>query len=195
MLGVRYMKRKHPYFDVELLGHGPSRKVESRIRHYQDMLARLRGERSGLSAADVAVLQSETKEKKVLWIGVGLGIDAGEQWQCDHARKVGGRNLHLLGLDTPFENRMFDMVVNVDLWRFLMPEDLSRALVESMRVAKRLLLVASARSPVGETGVAMADLDYITEAYGFPHHIKIIKDTQAGRVMQVTRDPGRQDDC
>jgi glycosyltransferase involved in cell wall biosynthesis len=182
--GIRYMKRKHPNFDIELVGTDVNPRVESKIRYYEDTLAGVRRTGLGLSATDVMRLVPGVGPQNVLWIGAGLGIEEGK-WQLDHARPAGRRNLHLLGVDTPFREQQFDVIINVDLWRFLTPEDLSYAIIEGLRVGTRLLLVASSHVRYSGAGLGMADLDYFAEAYGFPHHIQTIKTGPDGKVLDV----------
>jgi glycosyltransferase involved in cell wall biosynthesis len=182
---IRYMKRKHPNFDIELVGTDVNPRVESKIRYYEDMLAGVRRAGLGLSATDVMRLLPDLGPQNVLWIGAGLGIADEGQSQIDHMRDASDHNLHLLGIDTPFDQREFEAVINVDLWRFLTPEDLSLAIIEGLRIGKQLLLVASARIRYSENGFGMADLDYFVEAYGFPHHIQTMKTGLDGKVLHV----------
>lgn len=183
---IRYMKRKHPKFDVELVGTDVNPRVESKIRYYEGMLAGVRRAGLGLSATDVLRLLPDVGSQNVLWIGAGLEIGAAGKWQFDHARPAGRHNLHLLGVDTPFSEREFDVIINVDLWRFLTPEDLSYAIIEGLRVGKRLLLVASSHVRYSGSGLGIADLDYVTEAYGSPHRLHMVEADPEARVMQVT---------
>jgi glycosyltransferase involved in cell wall biosynthesis len=183
---VRYLKKKHPYFDLELLGTAPDARVESKVRYYEGILAKIRLAGLGLSAADVTRLLPETGQQNALWIGAGLGIDGEDRWQLDHGRDAQARNLHLLGVDTPFDEGAFDTVVNVDLWRFLTPQDLSLAIVESLRISKRLLLVASADLRCNDGALRIVDLDYFAEAYGSPNRIFNIKTVPGGAVIYVS---------
>lgn len=183
---IRYMKRKHPNFDMELVGTDVNPRVESKIRYYEAMLAGVRPAGLGLSAPDVLRLLPDVGSQKVLWIGAGLEIDAADTWQLDHARTAGRHNLHLLGVETPFSEQEFDVVINVDLWRFLTPEDLSYAIIEGLRVGQRLLLVASSHVRYSGAGLGMADLDYFAEAYGSPHRLHTVEAGPEARVMQVS---------
>jgi GT2 family glycosyltransferase len=186
MRSIRYMKRKHPCFDVELVGTDVNPRVASKIRYYEDVLTGIRRAGLGLSAADVSRLLPEAAQQNVLWIGAGLGLAHDGQSQIDHLRDPSARNLHLLGVDTPFDGQQFEAVINVDLWRFLTPQDLSLAIIEGLRIGRQLLLVASARIRYGDDGLALADLDYFAEAYGFPDRIQTISAGPDGRVLRVT---------
>lgn len=186
MRSIRYMKQKHPCFEIELVGTDVHPRVESKISYYEDMLAGVRQAGLGLSAADVMRLLPEAGQQKVLWIGAGLGIEEEDRWQLDHAREATGHNLHLLGVDTPFGEREFEAVINVDLWRFLTPQDLSLAIIEGLRVGQRLLLVASTHVGYGEGALGTANLAYFTEAYGSPHRIQTMRADPDGRVLHVT---------
>ena len=182
---IRHMKRKHPHFDIELVGTDVNPRVESKIRYYEDMLAGASQAGLGLSATDVMRLLPDIGGQKVLWIGAGLGLEEGT-WQLDHARPAGRHNLHLLGVDTPFRDQEFDVIINVDLWRFLTPQDLSYAIIEGLRAGQRLLLVASSRVRYSGPGLGIADLDYFTEAYGSPHHIQTVSAGLDGKVLHIT---------
>ena len=185
MRSIRYMKRKHPRFEIELVGTDVYPRVESKVSYYENVLTGVRQAGLGLTAADVIRLHPEAGQRKVLWIGAGLGIGE-DRWQFDHAREPTACNLHLLGVDTPFREREFEAVINVDLWRFLAPQDLALAIIEGLRVGQRLLLVASAQVGYGESCLGTADLDYLTQAYGSPHRIQTIKDDPDGKVLRVT---------
>jgi glycosyltransferase involved in cell wall biosynthesis len=186
MRSIRYMKQKHPCFDVELVGTDVYPRVESKIRYYEDIFTGIRRVGLGLSAAGVTRLLPEAGQQKALWIGAGLGIADEGQPQMDHMRDASGQNLHLLGIDTPFDEQQFEAVINVDLWRSLTPQDLSLAITEGLRIGKQLLLVASARMQYSRNGLGMADLDYFADAYGFAHQIRTIKVGPDGRVLHIT---------
>jgi glycosyltransferase involved in cell wall biosynthesis len=182
----RYLKQKHPYLDTELLGSALEPEVESKIRHYEELFDRMGRARLGLRAADVVRLVPEIGPQKVLWIGSGLGVDGEDQWQLDHGREAGRRNLHLLGVDTPFGEREFETVVNVDLWRFLTPADLSLAIGESLRIGGRLLLFASDQLRYGTGALRIEHLDYLAEAYGSHDRALKISTVPGGAVVEIT---------
>jgi glycosyltransferase involved in cell wall biosynthesis len=182
---VRYLKQKHPYFDTELLGTALEPEVESKIRHYEELFAAIRQAELGMRAADVTRLLPQLRQQRVLWVGAGLGIDDEDRWQIDHGRAAGRRNLHLVGVGTPFQEREFDAVVNVDLWRFLTPPDLSLVIREGLRVGGRLLLFASDRLGYSAGALRMEHLGYLEEAYGAQHRALKVSTVPGGAVVDV----------
>jgi glycosyltransferase involved in cell wall biosynthesis len=138
------VKRKHPFFDVELLGSEVNGGIEQKIAHYESalQLACLHG--LGASAADVSArIPALRGNRRLLWIGAGLGLPD-NQTRYDHALPASATNLHLLGIDTPHDDASFEAVVNIDLWRQYTVPDLSLAIIEGLRIAPELFLVHTA---------------------------------------------------
>jgi glycosyltransferase involved in cell wall biosynthesis len=187
--GLAYFKRKHPRYDVELLGTDVSSKLESRMAHYAAVLARARNPGLGLTAAQVTRLLLDAgipAGKRVLWAGAGLRSGS-PGWRLDHMEGESATNLHLLGVATPFRRGEFDTVVHADLWRFLVPGDLSLAITEGLRIARRVYLVASADLRCGEAGgVRMQDIDYVADAIRPPVTIREIASTPAARILALS---------
>jgi len=117
-----------------------------RIAWYGDAIgaARSRG------LADVRLLPDafipDLVDEDCLVVGLGAAARAGPPGRVtfDHDAPLSETNLHLVGLRTPFPPGRFRRVINVDLWRFLAPEDLGALIVEALRIAGRLDLVATA---------------------------------------------------
>jgi glycosyltransferase involved in cell wall biosynthesis len=177
------IKRKHPFFDVELLGSEGTGSVEHKIAHYEAALqpARLHG--LGARAAEVAArIPALRGNRRVLWIGAGLGLPD-DQTRYDHALPPSPTNLHLLGIDTPHDDASFEAVVNVDLWRQYTVPDLSLAIIEALRIAPELFLVQTA-VPSGTDNALLRrgvwDPTWIADSFGssFPasviHHDETI---------------------
>lgn len=173
------VKRKHPFFDVELLGSEVNGGIEQKIAHYESalQLACLHG--LGASAADVSArIPALRGNRRLLWIGAGLGLPD-NQTRYDHALPASATNLHLLGIDTPHDDASFEAVVNIDLWRQYTVPDLSLAIIEGLRIAPELFLVHTA-VPSGTDNTLMRrgawDPAWIADSFGssFPasviHH-------------------------
>ena len=180
----RYFKSKHPYLDTELLGTALEPAVESKIRTYESLLARMGRAPLGLRVGDVAPHVPDG-ERGALWVGVGLGFEGDDQWRFDHGCDAGPRNLHLLGVDTPFREREFRTVVHVDLWRFLTPEDLSLVVNESLRIGERLILFASDRLRFDAGALRTEHLDYLAQAFGSHERAFRRRDVAGGTVIDV----------
>jgi hypothetical protein len=66
----------------------------------------------------------------------------------DHDAPIGDTNWHRLGLMLQdFRTGQFAQFVSIDLWRFLMPDDLSLLVTKGLRKADRIVLVASHGAP------------------------------------------------
>jgi glycosyltransferase involved in cell wall biosynthesis len=182
----RYLKRKHLYFDTELLGTALEPDLDSKIRYYEGILPGIRHAGLGIGAAEVRRVLPETEKQNALWIGCRLGNDEVDGWQFDHGRDAAGHNAHLLGVDTPFGDREFEAVVNVDLWRFLTPQDLSLSIAESLRISDCLLLFASVDLRYHEGALRMEDLDYFVEAFESNNRILKVQAVPGGTVIRVT---------
>jgi glycosyltransferase involved in cell wall biosynthesis len=142
----RYLAGKHPRYDFEmyrLMGHGGI--AMKRIMWYGDAIEACRKLGLARVAGLPAAYRQALRRERCLVIGLG-GADiplAPGSATFDHDAPLTGDNLHLLGFKTPFGDRHFERSVNVDLWRFLTPEDLGGFLTEAFRVADRVDLVCT----------------------------------------------------
>ncbi|MEV4624763.1 glycosyltransferase family 2 protein [Micromonospora sp. NPDC049523] len=140
----RYLATKHPRYDMELLGYpGNWATLVRRIAWFEDALEVCRAHGLGQVGELPPALLERLDGGNSLLVGFGaskprLGPDA---VTFDYDAPLGERNPHLMGLLTPYADRRFDRVVNVDVWRFFNPEDLGGYLLESLRVAGRVELV------------------------------------------------------
>ncbi|GFJ95427.1 hypothetical protein Prum_090690 [Phytohabitans rumicis] len=147
MDNLRYVARKHPRYEFEAMhSQGTLGQVMGRVRLYGDAVAACR--REGLGRPDhlPAPLRETLAAGSALAIGFGvakLPLGPGS-YTFDHDAPLGETNWHRVGLMLhDFKAGQFDVLVNVDLWRFLLPEDLSLHLTKGLRKADRIDLVAS----------------------------------------------------
>jgi len=139
---VELLRRKHPRFDVELLGGSPTH-TNAKVAYYEGVLDAFRADSIGeLRPADLADLVAPGSA--VLLIGGTPPPDrSGRTVTWNHRAPATAGNLHLFGLRTPFGDAEFDEVVHVDLWRFLLPNDLLTLIAEARRIGRRLRLVST----------------------------------------------------
>jgi len=148
---ANYFFGKHPRYDVELAvvhGAGPGR-ITARIGWYTEAIQTCR--REGLAQASRLPdpLRAALATRRALLMGHGaarLPLGAGSH-TVDHDAPKTDTNWHLAGLRLPFPDGQFDLVVNVDLWRFFAPEELGVLAVEAVRVAAEARLVATGAGP------------------------------------------------
>lgn len=107
----------------------------------------------------------------------------------DHSRPPSQRNKHLLGMSTLLEDRVMEAVVNVDFWRFLMPDDLNRLIAESLRVAQQLILVQThGASGPEDLMSSCATMDFVADM--LTHHRSATTSSIDGAdVLRVTISP------
>jgi glycosyltransferase involved in cell wall biosynthesis len=147
----RYFFGKHPRYDVELAiapGGGWGRKT-GRIHWYDEAIATCRRTELGRVTRLPGVLRDALAARRALVVGLGaakLALGAGSH-TVDHDAPLIGTNWHLAGLRLPFEDGQFEVVVNVDLWRFFAPEELGVLVFEALRIAGEARLVATAGGP------------------------------------------------
>lgn len=155
-LNLSYMRHKHPHFEIEALGlYGGHPAATRRISHYRKALATyLQG--PALTPEGVgSELSSRLRNARALYAGRAsqrLGLRP-ESRSLDHEAPETATNFHLIGLQLPFPENLFDVLVNVDLWRLCGPEDLTRVILEGLRVAEHVVLVSSgimSEGPFGE---------------------------------------------
>jgi glycosyltransferase involved in cell wall biosynthesis len=151
MDNLRYVARKHPRYDFEGM-HSPGTlgQVMGRVRLYGDAVAACRREGMGRASRLPGSVREAMAASRTLAIGFGLsGLALGEgSYTFDHDAPLSETNWHRLGLMLQdFKVGQFDLFVNIDLWRFLMPEDLSLFLTKGLRKADQIQLVASHGGP------------------------------------------------
>jgi hypothetical protein len=155
---LRYIKRKHQCLDTELLGNDTYTNIERKVGFYTAAIQSLRERDGRVGGAEVVDALRDDITGSVLWIGCGLGpVQRAEDVVFDH---VQGRGL--IGLDTPFDDDRFDIVVNVDMWRSMPIPDLCLAVAEGLRVARTLVLVES--RPASGPLTSVLRLEYLQEA-------------------------------
>jgi hypothetical protein len=109
----------------------------------------------------------------------------------DHDAPPAATNWHLVGFRMPFEDGQFDTVVSVDMWRFLLPDDLGGALIEALRVAPTVQLVATttAPDPVAVLPVPFAgDIDFIADILAA--QLEVTRDTYGDVTVLTVRRRG-----
>lgn len=151
MDNIHYFVRKHPTYDVEAI-HSLNTfgYIMGQIRLREDAVRVFRGSGLGDPARLPAPVLDELSRRSALVIGRGLGtlaLGAGSR-TFDHAAPLTETNWHLFGsVLRPLGNVRFDVLVNLDLWRFLPPEELWVMVTQGRKKAGRLLLVASRDAP------------------------------------------------
>ncbi|MFY1693392.1 glycosyltransferase family 2 protein [Plantactinospora sp. WMMB782] len=190
-------KQKHPCYEWEFTGLVQPAQAADRIRRYEASFAATAGEpawraarawrRSGLDAVVAAADRPATQpHPRVLVIGLGTGEldlpDGAETFDLGLPRSP--TNPHLLGFATHYPDRAFDVVVNVNLWRWFGVHDVSRYLGESLRIAGTSVLVHSsdARLPAGVAGVD--DVEYFVRMLA-PHLDTSVEHRDPDRVVTV----------
>ncbi|WP_343446682.1 glycosyltransferase family 2 protein [Micromonospora schwarzwaldensis] len=170
MDNMKYLLRKHLRYDVEVLyAINTFGRHLGRIRLYGDAIDAYRRAGLGRPAALPAVLRDELPSRRALVIGHGvstLDVGAGSH-TFDHASPPGDTNSHLLGtVLQQFKTGALDLIVNVDLWRCLLPEDLPAFLTRGLLKADRIELVAT-HADVDQRALLpvplVADLDYLVD--------------------------------
>lgn len=159
--------RKHRRYDIELFGlPGHSGVAIRRIMWAADGIEACRKHGLGQVARLPAALRGELDGSRALVAGFGAGALplADDAVTFDHDAPLTERNPHLVGLKTPYPDGRFERVVNVDLWRFLGPEELGGLVTEALRIGGRLDLVSTDRSVEPAAMLPLpfvADLGYV----------------------------------
>lgn len=151
MDNIHYFVGKHPSYDAEAVhslntfGH-----IMGQIRLREDAVRVFRGAGLGDPARLPAPVLDELSRRSALVIGNGLRTLAlGEGSRTfDHAAPLSETNWHLFGsVLRPLGAVRFEVLVNLDLWRFLPPEELWVLITQGRKKADRLMLVASHDAP------------------------------------------------
>ncbi|WP_432905285.1 glycosyltransferase family 2 protein [Micromonospora matsumotoense] len=170
MDNMKYLLRKHLRYDVEVLySINTFGRHLGRIRLYGQAIDAYRREGLGRPAALPAALRAELATRAALVVGNGVStMDLGPDSQTfDHDAPPGPTNSHLLGtVLQQFKAGALDLIVNIDLWRCFLPEDLPAFLTRGLLKADRIELVATHAAPDQRAMLPVplvADLDYLTD--------------------------------
>jgi glycosyltransferase involved in cell wall biosynthesis len=151
MDNIHYFVGKHPVYDVEAI-HSLNTfgYIMGQIRLREDAARVFRDAGLGDPARLPAPVIEELSRRSALVIGSGLQTLAlGEGSRTfDHAAPLSETNWHLFGsVLRPLGAVRFEVLVNLDLWRFLPPEELWILITQGRKKADRLMLVASRDAP------------------------------------------------
>jgi glycosyltransferase involved in cell wall biosynthesis len=144
-----YFYRKHRRYDVEMfMLPGFWGRNVARIGWFRDSIEVCR--RAGLARAArlPAPVRDRLRDRRALVSALGattLTLGPGSR-TFDHDAPASDTNDHLIGFRIPYEEG-FDAFVSVDLWRFLLPDDLGGFLNSVLARADEVLLVATAAGP------------------------------------------------
>ncbi len=181
------LRRKHPRFDIELFG-GSRTHLAAKVVYYEDVLDSFRAESIGeiRSLGDMSLGDIVEPSSDVLLVGgTPPPQRPGRTVTWNHRAPLAPDNPHLFGVLTPFKDAEFDAVVHVDLWHFLLPDDLSALVSESLRISRSLRLVSTAPNrPGSRTGEC--DADYLVRMLN--GRLKVtVADVPAGQLITVER--------
>ncbi|MDT7726094.1 MAG: hypothetical protein QOI21_2670 [Actinomycetota bacterium] len=158
--GLKYLKSKHPRFDVERLGGWPRGPV---LTHptYTAFLLRPGGA-SELALKELKeALPADTRR---LWAGrLADQLTSPPAATMDCTLEVTEQNKPLMGMDTPWDDDSFDDVVHWDNWRVLNVGDLSACIAEALRLAPVLYLAATRELDCPQPLVQPANLALLLE--------------------------------
>lgn len=177
-------RRKHPRFDVELLGGSPTY-TNAKVAYYEGVLDTFRADSLGeLRRDDLAELVAPGSA--VLIVGGTPPPDrSGRTVTWNHRAPAAAGNPHLLGMRTLFDDAEFDDVLHVDLWRFLLPNDLLVMIAEARRIASRLHLVSTTPGRPELHG-GKCDTDYLIKMLEGRLPLEV-STTSAGQIITVER--------
>ncbi|MFI5913232.1 glycosyltransferase family 2 protein [Dactylosporangium sp. NPDC051541] len=184
---INYVARKHRRWDFEAM-HSPGAlgDILGRVRLYGDSIDTCR--RLGLGRPGAF---DDSGPARTLAIGFGVAkLALGEgSHTFDHDAPPSDTNWHLLGLMLQhFKTGQFDRIVNIDLWRFLMPEDLNLFVTKGLMKADRIDLVATAGAPAPESLLPLpfvGDVGYVADLLGA--HFKVATTTHGGGTVLTVR--------
>ncbi|SCF01035.1 glycosyltransferase family 2 protein [Micromonospora mirobrigensis] len=191
MDNMKYLLRKHLRYDVEVLyGLNTFGRHLGRIRIYGAAIEAYRRLGLGRPEALPAALRDELATAAALVVGNGvatLPLGAGSH-TFDHATPPGPTNSHLLGtVLQQFRAGTLKLIVNVDLWRCFLPDDLPAFLTRGLLKADRIELVASHRE-VDQRALLpvplVADLDYLVDMLD-PHFAVSVRRHEAATLVTV----------
>ncbi|GIH03991.1 hypothetical protein Rhe02_20580 [Rhizocola hellebori] len=193
----KVMLARHPRYDMELVGAvlGHSSQLTKRIMWYDGAIEACRE----LDLGRPSILPSRLADALSDDPGVLIALGAAKLARhrdgvtCDYDAPLTESNSHLALMKTAFPDQRFTRVVNVDLWRFLTPDDLGGHLNEALRVSPQVDLVATTCSLRAEQMLPLPfieDLEYLQWMLA-AHFEVVVAHTGAATVLTVRRGPAK----
>ncbi|MFI9643171.1 glycosyltransferase family 2 protein [Micromonospora sp. NPDC051925] len=192
MDNMKHMLRKHMRYDVEVLyAINTFGRHLGRIRLYGEAIDAYRRQGLGRPTALPAPVRAELATSTALVVGNGVSaLELGPGSQTfDHDAPPGPTNSHLLGtVLQQFKTGALDLIVNIDLWRCFLPDDLPAFLTRGLLKADRIELVAT-HGPLDQQAMLpvplVADLDYLTDM--LQHHFDVTVDVHDTATLLTIR--------
>lgn len=183
---------RHRRYDIELTGLlGHMGQVAKRIMWYGDAIEACRG----LDLGRVSVLPDALADTLAAEPGLLIGLDGAKMprhpdgFTCDYDAPLTETNSHLAIVRTAFADKRFARVVNVDLWRFMFPDDLGGHLGEALRLSHQVHLVATTCPVRAEQMLPLPfieDLDYLQRMLAAHFEVEVTH-TGTATVLAVRR--------
>jgi glycosyltransferase involved in cell wall biosynthesis len=164
MDNITYVTRKHPRFDLEAM-HSPAPlgEILGRVRLYGDAIDTCRRTGLGRPQRLPATLRQRLADSRALVVGFGtaeLALGEGSH-TFDHAAPTSPTNWHLVGMMLQFfKTGQFEVIANIDLWRFLLPAELNLFVTRGLVKADELQLIATHDTP---DPVSLLPLPFVTD--------------------------------
>ena len=159
-----YFVAKHRSLEVEFIDEGPL-VVCDLLPAYLSRLSFLhQADRVSLEQA-LATLPPVTRPGRLV-IGIGSAwplAGAGLTDFIGHQPPAPGTAPGLIGLRLPYPDDRFAEVVNLDLWRVLSPDHLSRLVTEGLRIARVVHLGYSAQAGPGASDELITNPGYVSD--------------------------------
>jgi glycosyltransferase involved in cell wall biosynthesis len=166
---LEHVKRAHPTYETELLGLETYTNIERKIGYFERRLEDVRRRQDRLRSTDVIQELPWVAGRPALWFGCDVDLTPTPGTVVvDHGADGAdgaddGGQVRVLGFWTPFADGEFDLVVNLDLWRFYPVSDLCLAIEEGLRLAPTVVLVESLPSGDHDDSWVMGS-EYMHEA-------------------------------
>lgn len=179
-----FVKRKHPTYETELLGLETYTNIERKIGYFNSQLDSVRATSGRVGSHDILGELDWLTGERALWIGADLDVPTAPGVAIiEHGESRRSDAVQVLGFWTPFADDEFDVVVNVDLWRFYPISDLCLALEEGLRIAAKVVLVEGLpRSDHDDSWVMSSE--YMHEALSTKG--VVVSTVRSGRLQAIT---------
>jgi GT2 family glycosyltransferase len=166
-----YFVEKHRSLEVEFIDEGPQVVVDLLPAYLSRLTLLHRADRVAGKQALATLPPATAPGRLVMGIGLAGCLPADDLTEgIDHQPPDPRTTPGLIGLRLPYPNGQFADLVNLDLWRVLSPDHLSRMVLESLRVAGTVHLGYSAA--VTETEL-ISSPDYVRDMLSGHHEVTL----------------------
>ncbi|MEU8352071.1 glycosyltransferase [Streptomyces sp. NPDC048845] len=187
-----YITEKHRGLETEFVEEGPLSVCDT-LPVYLRRLRLLHAAVPGAARDEALAALPAPLAPGRLVVGAGLAkrswepAEGGPVELIDHRPPESGEAPGLVGIHLPYPDHRFADLVNLDLWRVLTPEHLSRLILEGLRVARAVYLCHTKSVPGAAAAGLAGDPEYVCDLLAACCDARVVHDGERTAVIRAKR--------